>query len=71
MADTPMVIMWPNSDGNITLSQRSAPSEVMPTVDKNPPRVASLSVEDSSVSLPTLRRVHNVKLFQLLLPDLG
>jgi len=42
MANTPMVIMWMNSDGTITLSQRKASSEVMPTVDSNPPRTASL-----------------------------
>lgn len=41
MANTPMVIMWPNSDGTITLSQRKAPAEVMPTVDSSPPRTAS------------------------------
>ncbi|KAJ7803786.1 hypothetical protein B0H14DRAFT_1633589 [Mycena olivaceomarginata] len=42
MAGTPMVIMWGNSDGRVTLSQRQAPSEVMPTVVANPPRVATL-----------------------------
>lgn len=42
MANSPMVILWPNSDGSITLSQRKAPGEVMPTVDSNPPRTASL-----------------------------
>ena len=41
MANTPMVIMWPNADGSITLSQRHAPSEQMPTVDPNPPRTAT------------------------------
>lgn len=30
-ANTPMVITWPNSDGTITLSQRAASSNVMPT----------------------------------------
>lgn len=47
MANTPMVILWPNDDMSITLSQRMAPAEVMPTVDPNPPRVATLSLEDS------------------------
>ena len=42
MANSPMVIMWSNSDGTVTLSQREAPSEVMPTVDSSPPRVATL-----------------------------
>ncbi|KAF8893580.1 CBD9-like protein [Infundibulicybe gibba] len=50
MANSPMVILWPNSDGSITLSQRSARSEVMPTVDNNPPRVASVSTSLSSTS---------------------
>ncbi|KAI0771783.1 hypothetical protein BC629DRAFT_755484 [Irpex lacteus] len=50
MANTPMVIMWPNNDGNITLSQRQAPSEVMPTVASNPPRIATLEQSLSSVS---------------------
>lgn len=50
MANTPMVIMWPNNDGNITLSQRQAPSEVMPTVASDPPRTATLEQSLSSVS---------------------
>ena len=49
MANTPMVIMWNNSDGSVTLSQRMAPAEVMPTVDSNPPRKASTDM--SAVSL--------------------
>lgn len=51
MPNTPMVIMWSNSDGSITLSQRSAPTFVMPTVDDNPPRHAILEQALSSVSL--------------------
>jgi len=43
MAHTPMVIMWMNSDGTATLSQRKASSEAMPTVDSNPPRTATFS----------------------------
>ena len=50
MANTPMVIMWPNSDGTITLSQRQAQREVMPTVVANPPRVATLNDSLSIVS---------------------
>ncbi|GJE90223.1 CBD9-like protein [Phanerochaete sordida] len=45
MANSPMVILWPNSDGSITLSQRKAPAEVMPTVDQNPPRIATLEAD--------------------------
>ncbi|RPD59755.1 hypothetical protein L227DRAFT_575750 [Lentinus tigrinus ALCF2SS1-6] len=50
MANTPMVIMWPNSDGKITLSQRKAPGEVMPTVDSSPARVASADAAASDLS---------------------
>ena len=51
-----MVIMWPNSDGTITLSQRTAPGEVMPTLDSNPARVATADAASSDVtgSEPTL-----------------
>jgi len=44
-----MVIMWPNSDGTVTLSQRKAPFEVQPTLDSNPPRVATFSKSLTSV----------------------
>ena len=50
MANTPMFIMWPNSDGSLTLSQRRAPGEVMPTVDSSPPRVASADAAASDLS---------------------
>jgi hypothetical protein len=36
-----MVIMWANSDGSVTMSQRLAPGLVEPSVVSNPPRVAS------------------------------
>lgn len=56
MARTPMVIMWANADGSITLSQRQAAGEIEPTVVASPPRVAtlqsSLSEVRSSVSPP-------------------
>lgn len=51
MANTPMVITWLNPDGRVTLSQRVAPREVMPTVDPSPPRVATLSNTLSSVRM--------------------
>lgn len=56
MANTPMVIMWSNSDGTITLSQRQAQREVMPTVVANPPRVATLNdaLSNTSGSTPQL-----------------
>ncbi|KAF8143354.1 hypothetical protein K438DRAFT_1691444 [Mycena galopus ATCC 62051] len=50
MANTPMVIMWGNSDGTVTLSQRQAPGESMPTVVASPPRVATLSDTLSTTS---------------------
>ncbi|KAJ7678689.1 hypothetical protein B0H17DRAFT_944227 [Mycena rosella] len=50
MANSPMVILWGNSDGSVTLSQRQAPSEVMPTLVSSPPRVATLSTDLSTVS---------------------
>jgi len=42
MANTPMVIMWGNANGSVTLSQRIAASHVMPTVQASPPRIASI-----------------------------
>ena len=49
MSNSAMVILWPNPDGNITISQRQAPTEVMPTLDNNPPRIATLSTDMSNV----------------------
>lgn len=49
MSDSKMVIMWKNEDGTVTLSQRTSPYEVMPTVDSNPPRIAATSLAASSV----------------------
>ncbi|OBZ70665.1 hypothetical protein A0H81_09410 [Grifola frondosa] len=56
MAGSPMVIMWPNSDNSITLSQRLATGEIMPIVDSNPPRAATLqeSLSDLAGSTPTM-----------------
>ncbi|CAA7263184.1 unnamed protein product [Cyclocybe aegerita] len=54
MANTPMVIMWLNSDGTVALSQRSATRLVMPTVDSDPPRIASFSSGASVLSGSTL-----------------
>ncbi|KAK7049225.1 hypothetical protein VNI00_005826 [Paramarasmius palmivorus] len=45
MAGSPMVIMWSNSDGSVTLSQRQASGHTMPTVVSSPARVATM--EDS------------------------
>lgn len=66
MAGSPMVIMWSNSDGTITLSQRSASSEVQPKLDSNPPRVASLLTNLSSVRLNVSYSCVNVRYLQFL-----
>ncbi|KAI0743639.1 hypothetical protein C8Q80DRAFT_1106923 [Daedaleopsis nitida] len=50
MANSPMVIMWPNQDGSITVSQRTAPGEVMPTLDSNPPRIATADAAASDLT---------------------
>lgn len=50
MVNTPMVIMWSNPDGTVTMSQRTASSHSEPSVDSNPPRVATLVNSLTSVS---------------------
>ena len=57
MSDSPMVIMWPTRDdadadgyyASVTLSQRKAPYETMPTPDSDPPFVATLELAETSV----------------------
>lgn len=49
MLNSPMVIMWANDDGTITLSQREASAYSMPQVVSSPDRVATLSESLSSV----------------------
>lgn len=51
MSNNPMVILWSNPDGSTTLSQRIARSWVMPEVVDNPPRIATLSSDLSTVCL--------------------
>ncbi|EKM55724.1 uncharacterized protein PHACADRAFT_144439 [Phanerochaete carnosa HHB-10118-sp] len=41
--NTPVVVMWPNPDGSITLSQRIASGHVEPRLDPSPSRVATVS----------------------------
>lgn len=53
MSDAAIVVMWANSDGTFTLSQRSSSGEVMPTVDSNPARVATRQSTLSSVRILT------------------
>ena len=57
MSGTPMVILWINSGGSVTVSQRTAPAEIMPTLDSNPPRNAT--------QLPDLTRVSIALDFQV------
>jgi hypothetical protein len=45
-----MVIMWPNHDGSVTLSQRIATGHTEPQVLQNPPRPATQYLQLSSVS---------------------
>ncbi|KAK0213310.1 hypothetical protein DFS33DRAFT_1377795 [Desarmillaria ectypa] len=50
MDNTQMVIMWSNSDGTITLSQRRGNGHDTPRVDSKPDRVAALVEAASSTS---------------------
>ncbi|KIY46781.1 CBD9-like protein, partial [Fistulina hepatica ATCC 64428] len=50
MSGVPMVIMWPNADGSVTLSQREALGHTIPNVVESPARVATLSDTLTSVS---------------------
>ncbi|KAF8504109.1 hypothetical protein JB92DRAFT_2968863 [Gautieria morchelliformis] len=50
MANTPMVIMWPNTDGTMTLSQRQASGLVMPTPVASPTNVATAATSLSTLS---------------------
>ncbi|KDQ55718.1 hypothetical protein JAAARDRAFT_133415 [Jaapia argillacea MUCL 33604] len=50
MSNSAMVIMWANSNGNITLSQRSVGGHDEPQVVSNPPRVAALTTDLSTTN---------------------
>ncbi|KAI0336288.1 hypothetical protein GY45DRAFT_1238361, partial [Cubamyces sp. BRFM 1775] len=63
MAGTPMVIMWRNADGSVSLSQRQATGLVEPVPVTSPPRRATVSTTDANpaVRLPLrVRDVNNV-----------
>jgi hypothetical protein len=51
MANTPMIIVWPHTGGNITLSQRQASGHVEPSVVANPVNVATLDLSRSAVRI--------------------
>jgi hypothetical protein len=57
MGDSPMVVVWPSRGLNgtydfVTLSQRKAPYETMPTPDPNPPFAVQLVPSNTTVRLP-------------------
>ncbi|KAH8100530.1 hypothetical protein BXZ70DRAFT_156760 [Cristinia sonorae] len=60
MANSPMVIMWPNADGSVTLSQRQASAEVMPTVVPTPPRIATKQPALSSLTGSNPKLVYTI-----------
>jgi len=60
MPNSPMVITWPNDNGQITISQREATAHVMPVVQSNPPRIASLVPDQVSLSGATTTIVVSV-----------
>lgn len=49
MSGTKMVVVWPNSDGTFTLSQRTGTGHVLPTFDANPSPVATQDLSASEV----------------------
>ena len=50
MTNSQMVIMWPNKDGSVTVSQRKASSHTQPQVDRAPQRTAQTHLAISAVS---------------------
>lgn len=49
MSGSTMVVVWSNSDGTITLSQRTATGHDLPSVDSSPARVATVEASSSDV----------------------
>lgn len=49
MTGTKMVVVWPNSDGTFTLSQRTGSGHVLPSVDSNPSPLATKETSASDV----------------------
>lgn len=49
MSGTKMVVVWPNSDGTFTLSQRTGSGHSVPTFDSNPSSVATKQQSASDV----------------------
>ncbi|KZT57738.1 CBD9-like protein [Calocera cornea HHB12733] len=60
MPGSPLVVLWPNDDGTVTLSQRMASEYVMPTVQANPPRVATLNQQLTTLGASETRIVYTI-----------
>ncbi|KZO98914.1 CBD9-like protein [Calocera viscosa TUFC12733] len=60
MPGSPLVVLWPNADGTVTLSQRMASDYVMPTVQANPPRIATLSEQLTTLGASETRIVYTI-----------
>jgi len=54
------VVLWPNNDGSITVSQRRASSYAMPTVDPNPPFNASAEPSLSNLTIKRTKLVFSI-----------
>ncbi|KAL1712478.1 hypothetical protein EV715DRAFT_277962 [Schizophyllum commune] len=55
MPQTHMAILWPNTDGSVTLSPRFARGHMEPRLDNRPPRIASISeIKASWIGTTTL-----------------
>lgn len=50
MIGSPLVILWPNADGSVTLSQRQATAHAEPQIVANPAAVATLRTDLSSLT---------------------
>jgi hypothetical protein len=50
MAGSSMVVVWPNTDGTVTVSQRTATGNVQPVLVSSPPSIATLVYPNNSVS---------------------
>lgn len=59
MTSSQMVIMWPNKDGSVTLSQRKASSHTQPQLDRAPQRTAQTYLAISAVSNCTCYMLKN------------
>lgn len=60
MVNSPLVVVWSNSDGSITVSQRLASSYVMPTVDPNPPFTATAEPSLSNLNIRRQKLVFSI-----------